>query len=95
MLTDLVNRHDMRMIDGCGGSTLLQKPLPGRGVTRTMGMHHLDGHVAPQVFVTAEINLAHTAAADIADDGVRADAAGHTSAFPGGCAGGTSTGRWR
>ena len=29
VLTDLVDGHDMRMIDRCGGPTLLQKTLPG------------------------------------------------------------------
>ena len=73
LLTDLMDRDDMGVIDACHGPALPQKALAGGRLDRLGGKHHLDRHVAVESFIVGQPYPPHPPAAEETDDAVASD----------------------
>ena len=65
---DLVDRDDVRMVQGGGGTCLLHEPPTAALVGHTVGGEHLDRHVPAEARVARAVDLAHPARTQQRDD---------------------------
>jgi hypothetical protein len=68
---DLVNRDDVRVIEGGGGLGLLYEPATALLVGHSISREHLDRYVPTQTRISGAVHLAHPAGADEGPDLVR------------------------
>jgi hypothetical protein len=84
---DLMNRDDVRVIEGRGGVCFLDKPAAAVRVADAIGRQYLDSHLTIQSRIASPIYLAHPTCADEREDFVRpecrAGLEGHVSVFGG------------
>ena len=71
---DLVDRDDVRVVEGGGRLRLLDKAATAVRVGHPVSGQHLDGHFTAQARVAGPIHLAHAPRADEGEDFVRAKA---------------------
>ena len=64
---------DIGVIELGQGLGFLAEPFPGRLVRQGMSGKNFDGHVAAEMFIAGEIDLAHPACADPFDETVMAE----------------------
>jgi hypothetical protein len=87
---DLVDRDDIRVVEGGGGAGFLDEAGTARSVREPVGRENLDGDVAAEPRVAGAIDLAHSACADGRDDLVRTETAArgqrHEGPLAGDCA---------
>ena len=72
-LADVVDRHDVRIVQTCGGAGLAAEPLLELGVLGEVGEQHLQRHDAVDGGVVGAPHLAHAAAAQQLDQPVAAE----------------------
>ena len=72
-LVDLVDRADVRVIEGGGGLRLLEEPLFRRSVPRQVWGEHLDRDLTVEARVLGQVDDAHPALAELRADRVRAE----------------------
>lgn len=65
---DVVDGHDVGVVERRGGTRLLLEPARAVGVGRESGCQQLERHLAPQPPVFGEVNLAHPASAYLPHD---------------------------
>ena len=81
---DVVDRQDVRVVQGRGRARFLLEALAAIGMGGRVGRQHLDRHVAPEPGVGRAIDLSHPARADRGRDTVLAEAAAdHDEITPG------------
>ena len=71
-LSDLVDGHDVRVVQSGGGSRLPLEPLQASRIRRQPGRQDLDGDLALKPRVPGPVNLPHPAGAERAQQLVRA-----------------------
>ena len=69
--TDLVDRDDVRVIQGRSGTRLPLEAVQALRVRRNLGRQHLQGDLAPEPRVPRPVHLSHPACANLAQDFVR------------------------
>ena len=81
---DVVDRQDVRVVQGRGRARFLLEALAAIGMGGRVGRQHLDRHVASEPGVGRAIDLSHPARADRGGDAVLAEtAADHDEITPG------------
>ena len=68
MLTDVVNLHDVRVVQPCYGLRFPAKPGQGVRACSRAGQDHLQGHNAVQLFLLRLVHNTHAAVAEFADE---------------------------
>src|ERR1043166_109014 len=68
MYAHIVNRQNVRMIQGAGGLRFLFKSPETISVLRESGGQNFDRHVAIQLFIARAIDLTHPARAELRAD---------------------------
>ena len=61
---DMVNRDDVRMVEGGGGLRFLEKAAPAAFVVHPVGRQDLDGDLAAEARIAGPIHFAHPARAN-------------------------------
>jgi hypothetical protein len=74
-IVDLVDRADVRVIERAGGTGLADEPRRGLPRTRGVGGQELHRHAPLQLGVFGQIDGAHAAGTDVAQDAVMGDCA--------------------
>ena len=74
VLPNVVDGEDVRVVERAGGASLLLEACEALGVCRELRGQHFDRHVAPDLRVAREIDLAHPALAEQGADFVAAEA---------------------
>ena len=77
VLVDLVDRDDVRVVEGGGGAGFLDEAAVAIGIGRRFGRQHLDRHRSPEPRVVRGIDDAHPAAADLGVDAIVGDLIWH------------------
>ena len=77
VLADVVDGADVRIVEGRGGARLAQEAVLGGAVPAVLGRQQLDRHPAPQPGVLGLIDHAHAAGADLTDQPIGPELAGH------------------
>ncbi|OFV87790.1 MAG: hypothetical protein A2V74_02040 [Acidobacteria bacterium RBG_16_70_10] len=72
VLAQLVDDDDVRMLEPGRGARFLHEALAGGGIGDPV-RHHLEGHVAPDVFVACAVDGSHRTLAELAENAVAAD----------------------
>ena len=72
-LADVVNRHDVRVIEGGGGARLAQESIDGVRLLAVGVPHHLDRDHAVQPGIERAVHLTHPTAADLRVNAIRSD----------------------
>ena len=72
-VADLVDRHDIGVVERRCGARFLFESAGGFGIARERGLEHLDGDLAAEPRIVRQVHLAHAAAADWRQDLVGAD----------------------
>ena len=75
MDADVVDRHDVRMVQGAGGLRLVGESLASCRIG-SGAREHLDRHIALQPWIASAIHVTHTARAQGADDVVGTETGG-------------------
>ncbi len=65
---DVVDRHDVGVVEGRGRARLLLESLAPVGVGRELGRQHLDGHLAAEARVSRSVDFSHASRADGRED---------------------------
>ncbi|MBB4662046.1 hypothetical protein BDZ31_001619 [Conexibacter arvalis] len=72
-LAGVVDRHDVRMVEGSGGPRLLLEALAEAGIAGQLGREQLERDAAAERLLLGEIDDAHAAATDCPDDPAAGD----------------------
>lgn len=75
LLRNLIDRHQVLMLDGRQCAGLAQEALPGRGVAIEVGLHHLEGNPPAQGDVFSQEDVSHAPLAQEAQHPVHAQPA--------------------
>jgi hypothetical protein len=75
MNADVVDRHDVRMVQGAGGLRLVGEPLSSCRIGPGP-REHFDRDIALQPWIASAIHVTHTARAQEADDVVGTETGG-------------------
>ena len=73
VLADRMDREEMRVLDRRGGPALPEKPTPGIRIAGPVAGQHLDRHPPVEPVIVSQVDPAHRAGADQAQDSVAAD----------------------
>ena len=73
MLADVVDRADVRMVQGRGGTSLAAEALESLTVAGQAGRQKLEGDAPAQTRVLRAIDDTHAASAELVDDTVVGD----------------------
>ncbi len=84
VLPDLVDRADVRVVEGGGGPGLAQEPVERGAVAGGLGGEELQGDGSVEDAVVCPVDDAHTAATELLDDPVVRDVLSDHLASPGG-----------
>ena len=68
VLADVVDRDDVGVVQGRGGSRFLQEAPGALGIGHHLGAQQLDGHRSPEARVAGAVEHAHAAFAELARD---------------------------
>ena len=70
VLVDLVDRDDVRVIEGGGGAGFLDEPAVAIGIGRRLGRQHLDRDRPAEPGVVGGVDNPHAAAANLGVDAI-------------------------